>query len=416
MNGFCGLMQPEKEIIRFRDEIKAYFGVKHCFLVSSGKAALTIILQGLHALQPRRCEVLVPAFCCYSVPSAIIRAGLAIRLCDVNPSTMDFDFAQLPKAVSGKAAQIAADQPETGGLVKSRLLAILPVHLFGLCADVERARRQVADPGVTVVEDAAQVMGTELAGRKVGTIGDVGFFSLGRGKALSAVEGGVIITNRDDIAESIAQRVDEVACASVLDVLRQLVLAVALAVFQRPTLFWIPKSLPFLRLGETIFDTGFPIRKLSGFQAGLAKAWQERLARFTEARQKASDLWDTLRLPPVFERFHSKNGSQLAFMRYPIKVKEQAIWGKLLRTSQAEGLGVMLTYPQPIHRITQLKDNFRGQDFCAAERLSKEIITLPVHPMLSDRDRQRIEAFILADHGALQDDGGNKFNPSACGN
>lgn len=399
MNGLLGLMRPEKEIARFQNELKEYFGVKHCFLVSSGKAALKLILHGLHDLHPDRRAVLIPAFCCYSVPSAIVSAGLDIRLCDVNPGTMDFNFGLLEKAVSETAAYSVPPPAGTGRPGESRLLAILPAHLFGLVADVEFARRQVADPEVTVIEDAAQVMGAEATGRKLGTIGDVGFFSLGRGKALSTVEGGVIVTNNEDIAGSITRRMDNVSTESGFEVLRKLLMAIALSVFQRPTLFWIPKSMPFLRIGETIFDPDFQVRQLSGFQAGLAKGWQDRLAGFTKARRKAADLWDMIQLPPAIGRFHSQNGARPDFIRYPIKVGEPALWCKLLKISQAKGLGVMLTYPRPIHRITQLKNNFVGQDFGAAERLSQELLTLPVHPLLSNCDRQRIEAFILSDHG-----------------
>ena len=258
LNGLLGLMRPEKEIARFQNELKEYFGVKHCFLVSSGKAALKLILHGLHDLHPDRRAVLIPAFCCYSVPSAIVSAGLDIRLCDVNPGTMDFNFGLLEKAVSETAAYSVPPPAGTGRPGESRLLAILPAHLFGLVADVEFARRQVADPEVTVIEDAAQVMGAEATGRKLGTIGDVGFFSLGRGKALSTVEGGVIVTNNEDIAGSITRRMDNVSTESGFEVLRKLLMAVALSVFQRPTLFWIPKSYAFSKDRRDHFRSRFP--------------------------------------------------------------------------------------------------------------------------------------------------------------
>ena len=71
INGFKGLTNGQKEITRFESELKKYYKVKHCFLVSSGKAALIIILKALHELHPERNEVLIPAYTCYSVPSAI---------------------------------------------------------------------------------------------------------------------------------------------------------------------------------------------------------------------------------------------------------------------------------------------------------------------------------------------------------
>ena len=75
-NGIKGIFRGKKELSRFQDELKEYFGMKHCFLVSSGKASLTLILQALRKMFPDRDEVLIPAYTCYSVPSAIVRAGL----------------------------------------------------------------------------------------------------------------------------------------------------------------------------------------------------------------------------------------------------------------------------------------------------------------------------------------------------
>jgi dTDP-4-amino-4,6-dideoxygalactose transaminase len=99
-SGICGIVAGQQELDRFQGELKEHFGVKHCFLVSSGKAALTLILLALKELSPDRDEVLIPAFTCYSVPSSIVRAGLRIRLCDLHPDCLDFDFVQLSAMLS----------------------------------------------------------------------------------------------------------------------------------------------------------------------------------------------------------------------------------------------------------------------------------------------------------------------------
>src|SRR6185295_5908966 len=80
VSGFAGILTGTRRLDRFHRELKDYFGVKHCFLVSSGQAAFTLILLALKELSPGRDEVLIPAFTCYSVPAAIVRAGLRIRL------------------------------------------------------------------------------------------------------------------------------------------------------------------------------------------------------------------------------------------------------------------------------------------------------------------------------------------------
>jgi len=163
---FCGNRGREQ----FRNELKRHFGVKYCFLVSSGKAALYCILKSLQKLHPDRDEVLIPAFNCYSVPSAIVKAGCSIRLCDIDPDTLDFNKEQLAEELSDS----------------KRLLCVIPTHLFGLEADVGSVCRLINDESVFVVEDAAQSMGNGSPEAWSGLSGDVGFFSLGRGKSFSA--------------------------------------------------------------------------------------------------------------------------------------------------------------------------------------------------------------------------------------
>src|SRR6267154_4017125 len=168
--GVCGIFRGRKELDRFRSELKEHFGVKHCFLVSSGKAAFTLILLALKELFPDRDEVLIPAFTCYSVPSSVVRAGLRIRLCDLRPDSLDFDFAQLsvmlseaaPLKTETRAAVGASDSlveirdlADSSGSSIKRVLAVVPTHLFGYPADVARLRKLNRDPGITIVEDAA---------------------------------------------------------------------------------------------------------------------------------------------------------------------------------------------------------------------------------------------------------------------
>src|SRR5947208_14968816 len=108
VSGLCGIFRGRKELGRFRSELKEHFGVKHCFLVSSGKAAFTLILLALKELFPDRDEVLIPAFTCYSVPSSVVPSGRRIRLCDVRPDSFDFDFDKLSTLLSASSHLRAA--------------------------------------------------------------------------------------------------------------------------------------------------------------------------------------------------------------------------------------------------------------------------------------------------------------------
>ena len=401
LNGFRGIARGQSEVERFRAELQRFFGVKHCFLVSSGKAGLALILQSLLTMHPERDEVIIPAFCCYSVPSAITRAGLKIRLCDVNPETLDFNFDELDMRLNGfrDAAGVPAANPSEP-LTENRtpknpgrLLAVVSTHLFGLSSDVLRVRELLHGTGVTVVEDAAQALGTKSDGRPLGTIGDVGFFSLGRGKAFSTVEGGIIVTDRDDLAENIRLRLGSTPPYSVWEQLKLVLSAAALAIFQNPRFFWFPKLLPFLRVGDTIYDPNFKIRRYSTFQAGLSRDWLRLLKEYSDKRQETSALWALASKPGVFLHYSkpTKN-SNAAFIRFPIRLASFDMWQRLRLTSEREGLGVMVTYPGAINRIEELKHKLGLEQFPSAQKLAREILTLPVHPLLSRQDIARIKA------------------------
>ena len=408
-SGVCGIFRGRKELDRFRSELKEHFGVKHCFLVSSGKAAFTLILLALKELFPDRDEVLIPAFTCYSVPSSVVRAGLRIRLCDLRPDSLDFDFARLSTMLSkappaqtearpaGRASGSAVDTRDAAGSSRDsikRVLAVVPTHLFGYPADVTRLRRLNRDPGVTIVEDAAQAMGETREERKVGTLGDVSFFSLGRGKAFSVVEGGVVLTNRDEIAEGLNRFVTQLPSYGLLPLLNVIFKAAALMVLLNPRLFWVPRTMPFLKLGETLFEPHFPILRMSSFQAGLAKNWRGRLEKLRDVRKKNVNRWIT-----VLEasRTHGSNflrSRSLGLLRFPLRVSDGKKQESLLRESARMGLGIMPVYPTSINAIPELRGKIEGGAFPVAESCARELVTLPTHGYLTEDDAMELSRLI----------------------
>lgn len=391
-SGVCGIFRGRKELDRFRSELKEHFGVKHCFLVSSGKAAFTLILLALKELSPDRDEVLIPAFTCYSVPSSVVRAGLRIRLCDLRPDSLDFDFARL-SAMLSKAPPTRDAAGSSRDSIK-RVLAVVPTHLFGYPADVTTLRRLNRDPGVTIVEDAAQAMGETREERKVGTLGDVSFFSLGRGKALSVVEGGVILTNRDEIAEGLNRFVTQLPSYGLLPLLNVIFKAAALIVLLNPRLFWVPRSMPFLKLGETLFEPRFPILRMSSFQAGLAKNWRGRLEKLRDVRKKNVNRWIT-----VLEasRIHGSNflrSRSIGLLRFPLRVSDKKKKESLLRESARMGLGIMPVYPTSINAIPELRGKIEGGAFPVSESCARELVTLPTHGYLTEHDAIELSGLI----------------------
>jgi len=409
VSGLCGIFRGRKELGRFRSELKEHFGVKHCFLVSSGKAAFTLILLALKELFPDRDEVLIPAFTCYSVPSSVVRAGLRIRLCDLRPDSLDFDFAQLSAMLSeapppqtearpaGGASESSVGTRDAAGSSRNsskRVLAVVPTHLLGYPADVARLRKLIRDPGVIIVEDAAQAMGETKDERKLGTLGDVSFFSLGRGKAFSVVEGGVILTNRNDIAEGLDRFVGRLPRYGVLPLLNLIFKAVALMLLIHPRLFWVPRSMPFLKLGETLFEMRFPILRMSSFQAGLAKNWRRRLEKLRDDRKKKVNRWITILEASRTRGSDFLKSRSLALLRFPLRVSDGKKRESLLRVSARMGLGIMPFYPTSINAIPELRGKIEGGAFPVAESCARELVTLPTHGYLTENDVTELSRLI----------------------
>ncbi|MBW4056654.1 MAG: aminotransferase DegT, partial [Proteobacteria bacterium] len=227
LSGFIAMFRGNKAVADFEQQLCCFYQVRHCRAVSSGKAALTLILEALHELNPECDEVLIPAYTCYSVPSAIVRAGLKVRLCDLAPGSLDFDYQQLD-----------------GLLDNQRTLCVIPTHLYGMPSDVERVMKIAGKRGVYVVEDAAQAMGGEWNGSKLGTLGDAAVFSLGRGKAFSTVAGGIILTDNELIGRAVNRKADAAAASGFTDQMKKMLYAVAISLLVHPLIYWLPKSLP----------------------------------------------------------------------------------------------------------------------------------------------------------------------------
>lgn len=371
--GFCGDVAVE----RFREELKDYFQVQHCFLVSSGKAALSLILTALKELHPERDEVLIPALNCFSVPSAISRAGLKVALCDIDRDTLDFDYEQL-------AAKL--DNPN--------LLCVIPTHLFGRPADLCRLKSIVTDPFITIIEDAAQSFGGEASGQKLGTICDVSLLSLGRGKALSTVEGGIVMTDRIDLATHIEKIHKQIPASSLLGNLRLILYSLALSCLQHPLLYWLPNSLPFLNLGQTVYDPTFELQKFSPLQAGFAKGWQRKIEKLKEIRKAHAEDWAMILDEFKQTHYGRVHGETADLIRFPWRIESQNRRSQILKESQQFGLGIAETYPTSIDLIPKLKNNFQSEAYPAAEECARTLVTLPVHPFINLRDKEKIKQSI----------------------
>jgi perosamine synthetase len=364
-HGIPGALRPGQSIRNLEDEIRQEFRVRHVFAVSSGKAALALTLMALKSRSSRR-DVVIPAYTCFSVPAAVLKAGLRPVLCDIDPSTLDFDHAQLARTLTGDT------------------LCVVAHHLFGAPAAIDRIRALCAAHRIALVEDAAQAMGGESAGRRLGTLGDVGIFSLGRGKNITCGSGGIIVTNARPLADAIARLYAPLPTPSRAAQMADFVRLAIMTIFIQPWLYWIPAALPFLGLGRTVFPKQIPLRRLSGMQAGVLRNWRLRLAASNQGRAATAAYFSRqLSLQRPHDGAH-------AYLRLPIIASTAQEKERLYAVSQKRGLGLAVAYPTPVSEIPEIRSAFEGRRFPGALTVSQRLLTLPTHQWLSDGDKRAI--------------------------
>jgi dTDP-4-amino-4,6-dideoxygalactose transaminase len=359
-----------KHRARLIEELKAKFSAREVFLVSSGKAALTVILKALAASNGRR-RVIIPAYTCFSVPSAIIKAGLEVVLCDVEPETLDFNFTELE------------------GLLDEQVLCVIPTHLFGRPANVNRVKRLCEEKNIVVLEDAAQAMGGQCEEGLVGTLGDAAFFSLGRGKNLTCGTGGIILTRSLSIAEKIKVEYATLPEAPGGEIVRNWLEMVMMRFFIHPLLYWLPAGLPFLRLGETKFYTEFPIYRMDEVRAHQLQGWERCLALANQERAaRAGWLIDGL---DVHRRdIRPIMGKEAIYLRLPVLLRDRETKEAVCRQSREVGAGLSPNYPDTIQDIPELSGRIATRTCPGAKDLVNRLVTLPTHQFVTEVDRLKI--------------------------
>jgi perosamine synthetase len=373
-HGLRGMRHPEPALSSFEAEIARTFGVRQVFLLSSGTAALTVALEALASLS-RRTDVVLPAYTCYTVPAAVIAAGLRPVLCDLEPSSFDFDHAQLARVVN------------------DRTLCVIAHHLFGVPSDLARVRAVCQSHGAYMVEDAAQAMGVKFNGQMLGTFGDVGIFSLGRGKQVTCGDGGVIVTNCPTIGSAVEQVYAAVPSSGLTSAVAGLMKVVAMSLFIRPSLYWIPAGLPFLRLGDTIFPTRVTPRRLSGLQAGLMRRMRIRMQRSRRTRRE-----NALELRRRLGFGWPSHGNH-PYLRLPVFAATTEDKRRVLDESRRHGLGIAAGYPTAVNEIPQIAGRFAGQQFPRAAFAADHLLTIPTHHWLTDGDRRAIVSHVTGKVG-----------------
>ncbi len=357
-------------------------GIPNPFFVSSGRAALAILLRALQQGSDRR-EVVIPAYTCFSVPSAVARAGLVIRLCDVDPKTLDLDLNALVRLDLGKA------------------LCIVPSGLYGLPGDFGAFEQIARSCGAFLVDDAAQCLGATKDGRPCGTFGDAGFYSLGRGKGITTMGGGILVTHRDDLARRIDHEVRTLPRPAVWNVCAAVGSALGYGAMLRPSRYWLLDHVPFLELGGSHFAPDFPIARLSAYQRRLTQRLLPLLDSYNRIRRANADqLRAGIEGVEGIEVVRALEGANPVYLRFPILTRDESHRSGLLRRLRDAGIVASPSYPTPIGDIPGVAPYLApDQEPCPGARsIATRVLTLPTQPGVTPRDLEVMARIIRGDH------------------
>lgn len=335
-----------KKVTEFQHHLEQYTGAKHVINVGNGTDALQIALMGLGLKHGD--EVITPTFTFIATAEVVALLGLTPVVVDVNWDTMNMDIESVRRAIT------------------PRTKAIVPVHLFGQCADMEAIMELANEHHLYVVEDACQAIGAKYTfangeTKQAGTIGHIGCTSFFPSKNLGCYgDGGAIFTNDDELADRMTAIANH-GC----------------------------------RVRYHHDEIGVNSR-LDSIQAAVLDAKLPHLDEYIAARQKAAAYYDRVfanceQLLIPGRQPHSTH----VFHQYTLRVVGSD--RDKLREGLAErGIPAMIYYPVPLHQQKAYLDpRYKDGDFPVAERLAACVLSLPMHTELDEEQLEYITNNVL---------------------
>jgi len=353
----------------------------------SGTACLLIALETLKRLSTRR-TVVVPAYTCPLVPMAVARAGLRIRLCDTRKDRFDLD----PDALSA--------------VCDSDTLCIVPTHLGGAAADLAPTLEIARRVGAAVVEDAAQSLGAVWQGRFVGTIGEIGFYSLARGKGLTLYEGGVLVSRDASLRRALAETARGLVPPRPLFEwvrLTQLIgyrlgyhPAALRLTYGFPLRYWLKKGDPARAVGDT-FNRDIPLHRMGAWRKRIGAAALQRfpvavLENAERGRRRAKRLESVPALRVINDS--PPDGGTWPFLTVLFETNEAC--DLALSRLWTSGLGVTRLFIHDLTGYPDLRGIVSAGPMPNASSLAERCLTITNSAWLSENEFSRI-CNILAD-------------------
>jgi len=279
------------------------------------------------------------------------------------------------------------------GIDLARVLCIVPSSLYGLPGDLTGLEAIARTAGTSLVDDAAQCLGASQDARPCGTFGEAGFYSLGRGKGITTMGGGILVTRRDDLARSIEQELRALpgptARQAVAAVGGSLIYAALLA----PSRYWLVDRIPFLELGGSHFEPEFPMARLSAYQRRLAVQLLALVGSYNTIRRRhAERLRSGIDGIEGIEIPRAVPGADPVYLRFPMLARDTAHRSELLARLRAAGIAASASYPTAVGDIPGIARYLApDQEPCPGARsIATRILTLPTHPGVEPEDAERM--------------------------
>lgn len=330
----------------FEKEAAAYLGVKHAIGVNSGSDALLLCLWAA-GIKPGD-EVIVPAFTYFATAGAVARLGARPVFCDVEPDTFNIDLADAQRRITAKTR------------------AIMPVDLYGQCADLEGVRELADKRKLVVIEDAAQAFGATRHGKKAGQVSQMTIYSFYPTKNLGgAGDGGMVATNDDTLADTIKLLHTH---------------------GERPRYY-----------NKVVGMCG----RLDALQAAVLRVKLRHLDAWNARRAEIAHLYDAkLAGHPKLKTPVTARGNTHIYHQYTLQVGDGAnakARDDLIMKLNEKGIGNMIYYPVPLHRQECFAHLGQGEgSLKVAERLARSVISLPMYPEMTNAQAQEVAAAVLA--------------------
>jgi dTDP-4-amino-4,6-dideoxygalactose transaminase len=327
------------EVSELEREIARYCGAGYGIGCSSGSDALLLALHALN-IGPGD-EVILPPFTFFASVGAVCRTGAKPVFADIEPHSYNLDPTQIESKIT------------------PRTRAIMVVHLFGQCAEMEPIWRLAERHDLPIIEDAAQAIGADYEGKRTGTLGGIACFSFYPSKNLGTYgDAGMCVTNDPEWAA-------KMAC------LRQHGMEPR---YYHKYLGWNAR--------------------IDAVQAALLRVKLPHLDEWTAQRQTAARRYDALleenHLDHALERPLVQSNRRHVFNQYVVRVGRGQRDG-LLRHLKADRIGCEIYYPVPLHLQECLKGlGYREGDFPVSEKAAQEVLALPMFPDISIEQQRRV--------------------------